>query len=502
MAPWLWSRTLLQRKDNPPPPLRTRFNILIADQQTVIFSIFFHFTSFFLSLPFGLLLQHSFRRKTTAMAASRQYDLVLLGATGYTGKLTAEYITTSLPTNIKWAVAGRSQSKLQSLVTDLKSLNSTRETPDIITTGLTPPELSTLAKKTKVLLNTVGPYYLYSTPVVQACAESGTHYLDVSGETPWIKEIIVKFEETATKNGAIIIPEIGVESAPSDLVAYKATQLIRKVWDCGVMDCVAAVRELKTSGPSGGTLASGLGLRAHYSSKEVNEVFNNPFALSPSHLRPYTPYTPKSLYPRSPEPNTYSRTTIQKLTGVWSYPRLGTLTTSIAAKPNVAIVHRSAGLTPLFYGFNFTYEEYMAVRSPIIGFLIHVALAILTFLISIPPIRAILKATAGYKPGSGPSKESSKNDVLELRAIACAEQLTRSPRKSMAEFRYEGSLYTLSALLLAEAAVVLLQKDEDVIKKHGAGFLTPSCLGDDYVDRLEKANVKITVQQIGDVGSK
>ncbi|KIX04537.1 uncharacterized protein Z518_05407 [Rhinocladiella mackenziei CBS 650.93] len=434
------------------------------------------------------------------MATKRQYDLILLGATGYTGKLVAEYITSSLPTNIKWAVAGRNPSKLQSLVNELKSLNSTRSTPDIITiASLTAPELSTLAKKTKVLLNTVGPYHLYSTPVVEACAQSGTHYLDVTGETPWVRDIIVKYEDTAKKTGAVLIPEVGVESAPSDLVAYIATRLIRKVWDCGVMDVVASVHELKSSGPSGGTIATGLGLMDHYPAQVMAQCMNDPFVLSPSHLRPFTK---ENIYPRNPEPNTYMRTGLQKSTGVWSYPRLGHLTTSVAAKPNQAIVQRSAGLTPYFYGFNFTYEEYMAVSSPLAGMLIHLALSLFTLFIAFPPTRAIMKMFAKYKPGTGPSKESTKGDVLELRAIAVAEQLSKTPRKAFATFRYEGSMYLLSALLLAEAAMVLLTKEEDVKNDHGSGFLTPSCLGDEYLERLGKAGVKTGVQQIGDIGSK
>ncbi|KAI1608374.1 saccharopine dehydrogenase [Exophiala viscosa] len=434
------------------------------------------------------------------MANTRQYDIVLLGATGYTGKLTAEYITSSLPTNIKWAVAGRNQSKLQSLVDELKSQNSTRSTPDIITVAsLSTPEVSTLAKKTKVLLNTVGPYHQYSTPVVEACAQTGTHYIDVTGETPWIRDIIVKYEATAKKTGAIIIPGNGVESAPSDLIAYIATRLIRKVWDCGVMDVVASVHELKSSGPSGGTLATGLGLMDHYSAGAMKECLQNPFILSPTQLKPYTKDT---IYPRNPEPNTYIRTPWQKWTGVWSYPRLGHLTTSITAKPNMAIVHRSAGMTPYFYGFNFSYEEYMAVGSPLVGVLIHIALALLTLFLAFPPTRVIMKLLTTYKPGSGPSKESTKGDVFELRAIAVAEQLAKQPRKALATFRFEGGVYELTAILLAEAAVALLTKEEEIKKSHGAGFLTPSCLGNEYLERLEKANVKIGVRQIGDVGSK
>ncbi|KIW84676.1 hypothetical protein Z517_00064 [Fonsecaea pedrosoi CBS 271.37] len=435
-----------------------------------------------------------------AAASSRHYDIILLGATGYTGKLIAEYITTNLPTNITWAVAGRNQSKLQSLVSELKSLNSTRKSPDIITVAsLTSPELTPLVKKTKVLLNAVGPYHLYSTPVVEACAQQGTHYLDVTGETPWVRDIIVKYDDTAKKTGAIIIPEVGVESAPSDLVAYIATRLIRKVWDCGVMDMVASVHELKSSGPSGGTLATGLGLADHYPAKVMRQCLSDPFVLSPSQLRPYTKDT---IYPRNPEPNTYARTGLQKLTGVWKYPRLGHLTTSITAKPNEAIVHRSAGLTPYFYGFNFTYEEYMAVASPLVGVLIHIAVTILVLMLAFPPTRAILKLFAAYKPGSGPTKESTKGDVLELRAVAVAEQLAKNQRKALASFRYEGGIYALTALLISEAAMVILTKEEEIKKSHGAGFLTPSCLGDNYLERLEKAGVQIGVQQIGDVGSK
>jgi short subunit dehydrogenase-like uncharacterized protein len=435
------------------------------------------------------------------VAKSRELDIVLLGANGYTGKWTAEYMTNNLPTSIKWAIAGRSEAKLNALAEELQTLNSTRSPPPIIVTQLSAPELTALAKRTKVLINAVGPYHLYSTPVVQACAENGTHYVDATGETPWVKEIIVKFEAAAKKSGAIIIPEAGLESSPSDLLAYTATKLIRKVWDCGVMDMVAAVHELKSSGASGGTLATGLGLMDHYSAAQMKESLTNPFLLAPLQLRPYTKET---IYPPTPQPNTYFRTTLENLTGVWSYPRLGRLTTSITAKPNVAIVHRSAGLNPYLYGFNFSYEEFMAVGNPIVGFLIHFALAAMTVLLAISPIRALFKAIAPYKPGTGPTKESSKNDAFELRGVAIAEQLSKIPRKAMATLRFEGGAYELTGLFLAEAAMVLLDAKavEEVKGKFGGGVLTPSCLGDPFVDRVKNAGVYLEVKQIGDTGSK
>lgn len=132
-----------------------------------------------------------------AASSSRQYDIVLLGATGYTGKLCAEYITSNLPTNLKWAVGGRSSSKLSAITEELRSLNPDRLQPGkflrlepycvsslngsvgIEVAALTPTDLNVLTKKTRVLLNTIGPYHLYSSPVVEACAVNGTHYLDV-----------------------------------------------------------------------------------------------------------------------------------------------------------------------------------------------------------------------------------------------------------------------------------------------------------------------------------
>ena len=108
----------------------------------------------------------------------RDYEIVLFGASGYTGKYTAEHTARLLPTNLKWAVAGRTASKLKALVDEIKPLNTDREPPSIEICSLDPTEIDALAKKTKVFINVVGPYCLYSTPVVEACVKNGTHYID------------------------------------------------------------------------------------------------------------------------------------------------------------------------------------------------------------------------------------------------------------------------------------------------------------------------------------
>jgi len=112
------------------------------------------------------------------MAASRTYELVLFGASGYTGVYCAEHVAKLLPTDLVWAVSGRSTSKLQNVVDECRRLNPDRKAPDIETCSLDSTELDALAKKTKCIVNCVGPYALYGEPVLKACAENGTSYID------------------------------------------------------------------------------------------------------------------------------------------------------------------------------------------------------------------------------------------------------------------------------------------------------------------------------------
>ena len=108
----------------------------------------------------------------------RKYELILLGATGYTGKYCAENIVKHLPTDLRWAVAGRNEAKLSAVVDQIRPLNRDRQQPGIEITSLSPEDLDILSRKTKLIITTVGPYYLYGTPVVEACAKNGTHYVD------------------------------------------------------------------------------------------------------------------------------------------------------------------------------------------------------------------------------------------------------------------------------------------------------------------------------------
>lgn len=397
-----------------------------------------------------------------APSKSRHYDLILLGATGHTGKLCAEHITKSLPTDLKWAVSGRSHERLSAVVEEIKSYNPDRVQPAIEVATLSLDDLKALAQKSRLILNTVGPYFRYSSPVVQACAESGTHYLDVTGESPWVYEIIQKYHGVAKANGAIIVPEIGLESAPSDLIAWSLAALIRDRFSLDTKEIVASVHEMRSQ-PSGGTLATATGLLDHYSLGELAKA-SAPWALSPIP-------GPKSS---TPVP------LVTRIFGVRNSQHLGTLTTSITAGPNVAIVQRTWGLLggSRSYGPNFQYHEYMRVKNSLAGTIIHCALGLFMFALAIPPLRWVIQYAAHnfYAPGQGASKEDTANECFELRAIAEVDEDSNKPRMAMAKFRYDGSLYYLTGIFLAEAAMVLL-KNNDLTKKLGGGILTPAMLG-------------------------
>ena len=197
---------------------------------------------------------------------SRQYDIVVFGASGFTGKLTAEHITKSLPTDLKWAIAGRSANKLEALAAECKRLNPDRLQPgkhydlslapatywrcmlmfvEIEICNLNDTELDALAKKTTILIAAVGPYAIHGEHAFKACAENGTHYLDITGEVPFVAEMIKKYEKTAKSSGAIMIPQIGIDSAPADLITWSLVDMIEKKFSAPTAEVVVSIHDLK-----------------------------------------------------------------------------------------------------------------------------------------------------------------------------------------------------------------------------------------------------------------
>lgn len=411
--------------------------------------------------------------------SSRQYDIIVFGATGYTGKYTCEHIVTSFPTDLKWAVAGRSRTKLQAVVDELKSLNADRTPPAIEECSLDPSQLSTLVSKTKVLLTTVGPYAKHGTPVVEACVKNGTHYFDITGETPWVLETIERFHEQAKANKVIVIPQIGMDSAPADILTWSLVTHVRRTLNQPTKDVNFTLHKVK-SRPSGGTLASLLELFDTYSLRAVGKAMK-PWALSPV----------------APGPSSSGQSLAQTLTGVKTVSDLGTLTTSIQGAVDRTQVYRSWGLIDAgkFYGQSFRFHPFMTVRNVFVGFIMHSLIALGGLALLFPPVRWGLKRLV-YAPGQGPTKEEVKSDYIEYRAIATADSTDPSePKRAFGRFAFEGSAYHMTGVFLAEAAMSLL-KDDSLAKELGGGVLTPATLGAGYVERLQKAGFKMELKML------
>ncbi|PYH45626.1 uncharacterized protein BP01DRAFT_45346 [Aspergillus saccharolyticus JOP 1030-1] len=432
------------------------------------------------------------------MEPQREYDIILLGPTGYTGRFCAQHIVKHLPTNLNWAVGGRSQSKLEQSVKELRDLNPDRKDPDILTVQLNREELDPLVRKTKVIINCVGPYCLYSTPVVEACASNGTHYVDATGETPWVKTIVDKYHETAKSNGAVIIPSVGIESAPADMLAWALVKRIREDLACDTNEVISAIHEMKSapaspslphihilpkltlhprsSGASGGTLSTVLTVFDTLSLSDIIKTAD-PFSLAATKPSPHQ-------QPREP--------LLAHLSGVRYVPDLGALTTSPSGLADVNIVHRSSSLMPELYGSRFHFRQFLRVRNALVGVLFHYAFLVCISLLVLAPVRALVRRLV-YTPGTGPTAEASVNDLVEYRAVATADQSGR-PKRAFGKLRYQGGMYEFTGLSLAEAAMVILENEEKVKRVSRGGIVTTAVLGEELLERWERVGCRVETQ--------
>ncbi|KAI9845256.1 MAG: hypothetical protein M1837_005012 [Sclerophora amabilis] len=404
------------------------------------------------------------------MSQGTEYELVLYGATGYTGALTAEHIAKHLPTDLVWAVAGRSAKKLESLAEKLKSSNPDRVQPSVEVAGLVKEDLEALARKTKLIITTVGPYALYGEPVLAACANNGTHYLDVTAEYPWTLEMIRKYDDIAKANGAIIIPQSGLESVPHDLVSWSLVSIIRDQLSVGTKE-VTVVMDNMNFIPSGGTLASVFSLLDVFSVSDVMRAAK-PWAFSST-------------------PGTDARDPAG-WTGSFTDPVLGTMSkSSLTSEANRSVVHRTWGLmgNGSVYGPRFHYFEYAKASNFITASLAYLSSILLLIGLALSPVRWLLKKFV-YAPGQGPDVESERKGFIGYRAIGVADQTSTTPARALSEFEYRGSPYEMTGTLVSEAAITIL-REETLAKKLGGGLLTPATLGQPYVDRL--ANVGISL---------
>ena len=267
--------------------------------------------------------------------SDREYELIVYGSTGYTGRLVAEYLQAEYGDDVKWAMAGRSMDKL-------KTVRSEMGLPDsidlIVADSSDSDSLTALCRKTKAVITTVGPYQLYGEPLVKACVETGTDYVDLSGEPAWMVDMIDRYDDKAKETGARIVHSCGFDSIPFDMGVYMLQREARAKNGKPYARVRGRVRKMQGTF-SGGTAAS-LGQTMVRAKKEphILDWLKDPFSLSGDFSGPRQPTGHKPIE----EPDL----------GSWSAP-------FIMAAINTKNIHRSNALLNHAYGEDFTYDEMM-----------------------------------------------------------------------------------------------------------------------------------------------
>jgi short subunit dehydrogenase-like uncharacterized protein len=276
------------------------------------------------------------------MAESREFDAVVYGSTGYTGRLVAEYLLKAYGAggSLKWAMAGRSAEKLAQ-VRDL--IGAPASLPLIVADAHDPAALEAMAARTKVVITTAGPYQLYGSDLVAACAKTGTDYVDLTGESNWIAAMIAAHEVEAKRTGARLVFSAGFDSIPFDLGVWFVEEEARKRFGAYAPRVRGRVRGLR-GGLSGGTAASGMATQAAaQKDPSILRLLANPFALVPGEAGP-----------EQPDGNTPYE---DKVTGAWVGPFM-------MAGINTKAVHRSNFLLGQRWGRDFQYDEMQMLDGP------------------------------------------------------------------------------------------------------------------------------------------
>ncbi|ATL70975.1 saccharopine dehydrogenase family protein [Nocardia terpenica] len=412
--------------------------------------------------------------------ADREFDVVLFGATGFVGRLTADYLASAAPDGARIALAGRSPEKLTAVRDELGP--AAANWPLLVADSSDQAALDALAARTRVVVTTVGPYLRYGLPLVQACARAGTHYADLTGEALFVRESIDRYHDQALASGAKIVNSCGYDSIPSDLSVY---QLYRRTLDdnTGELTDTTLVAWLK-GGASGGTIDSGRAMMEAVAADPAKaSVLSHPYSLSPD----------RSM---DPDVGRQSDQALQRASAI--DPSLdGWVATFVMAAHNTKIVRRSNGLLGWVYGKNFRYREVMSAgKSPAAPL---VAAGIAGGIAATMVAGALLsRARAGRrlldqmlpKPGTGPSENSRRSGWFTMKTFAH----TTSGAKYVCTFAGQGDPgYQATSVMLGESGLCLAFDELPEL----AGILTPAAaMGDALTARLRRAGLTVAVDRI------
>ncbi|KEY66490.1 hypothetical protein S7711_04819 [Stachybotrys chartarum IBT 7711] len=429
--------------------------------------------------------------------ADRQYDIVLLGATGYTGRLTASVIAEQLPTNLKWAIAGRSRSKLESLAKELREINPDRLRPAIEVVSFdSQDELDALVKRTKVCISLV-LYLKVGTMVVKSCVENGTDYIDCDRGSVRAKQWIDTYHEQAKATRAavsqpltdlVVLPRqadlfhpaqlilgAGYWIGPHDLMVWTAVRELTKQTSLKTSEVILTNKIDVPIDVSGGSAEDFSDALAHGSQLKMES--QDPWYISP--MRGAEVVKSSSII------------------GTRRDAHLGLLVdTALGGVDNRIFIHRTWGLLggSQGYGPNFRYNEYDTAASTLGAILKVLQVALLNVLLSSQLLYHYVLRPTLPSTGDGPDLTAQKKvHKIGMEAVAIADG--DATKRAATSFEFPGGTYYMTAVCMAHGAASLLYSRK-LEGGHEGGLLTTACLGQDLVDRLSAAGAKFETKMV------
>jgi short subunit dehydrogenase-like uncharacterized protein len=409
--------------------------------------------------------------------STRELEVVVWGASGFTGRLTAEHLLTRFGAagSLRWAIAGRNAAKLESVRSGLARDTGAdaRALPILVGDGEDVAFLDQMTRRTRVVCSTVGPYAKYGSALVAACARSGADYCDLTGEVPWMQRMIDAHQAAAVGSGARIVFSCGFDCIPADLGAFFMQREMRARH--GVACSRIQYRVAGFSGAaSGGTVASMLHmLEEAERDPAIRAAMSEPYALNPRGERT-GPDAPEHTSPRW-DPDFRQ----------WTAP-------FVMAGIDTKVVRRSNALLGYAYGKSFRYDEAMLMGAGPLGF----AKAALTTAgtlagmgaMALGPVRRAVSAWLP-QPGDGPTQAQREAGYFDIQLRG--EHPTDAAKALRGRIRGDRDPgYGSTAKMLGESAVCLAQ---DALPVAG-GFWTPaSAMGDALLARL-RPNAGVTFE--------
>lgn len=391
------------------------------------------------------------------------YDLIVFGATSFVGQILTRYLLTTYGAGaeVKWAIAGRSKSKLDSLKSGLG--DAAAQLPVILADASDETALAAMCRQTRVVISTVGPYALFGEPLIKACVSTGTDYCDLTGEVQWIRRMIERYEDQAKASGARIVHCCGFDSIPSDMGVWFLQEKAGELFGQPCQDVRMRVKVAK-GGLSGGTVASMINVAKEAGADpKLRKELANPFSICPPEHRS-----------QARQPSLKSAE-FDKDFNAWLAP-------FVMGAINTRVVHRSNAMQNARYGKEFTYDEAMmtgqGTKGRLTAYGIVAALGAFFTASAIKPTRWVVEKLVP-KPGEGPSPEDQEKGFYDLRFVGRTQDGKTLITKVTGD-RDPG--YGSTGKMLGEAGMCLAF---DIKSDVAGGFWTPaSALDGKLLERL------------------